>query len=53
MVIHLAVKLFVPGIDKNGKITMAYIKNKKGNSIYFLLLIFLLFILWKIKRKTS
>ena len=30
MVIHLAVKLFVPGIDKNGEITMAYIKNKKG-----------------------
>ena len=34
MVIHLAVKLFVPGIDKNGEITMAYIKNKKGNSIW-------------------
>ena len=28
-------------------------ENKKDNSIYFLLLIFLLFILWKIKRKTS
>jgi len=26
-------------------------ENKKDNSIYFLLLIFLLFILWKIKRK--
>ena len=30
MVIHLAVKLFVPGIDKNGKMTMDYIKNKKA-----------------------
>jgi microcin C transport system substrate-binding protein len=28
-------------------------KNNKDNSIYYLLLIFLLFILWKIKKKTS
>ena len=28
-------------------------ENNKGNSIYYLLLIFLLFILWKVRRKTG